>query len=341
MSRVRANTIMDQAGSGGPDFPYGFTATSGNVSGILTAASYSVDDLSVGAAATVSATTESTSSTTGALVVSGGVGIGKSLTVGGNISCAGTITYDDVKHVDALGISTFREGINVTTGGITISGGGIDLVGLTTGLHVSGVATCAAVTATTITGSGVLTVNDTTQSTSKDTGAIILNGGIGCEKNLNVGIACSIEGLGISTFSGGMKVGGGAGGLLEKCHIEDTAWSRSVAAGDFNIDYGNVQLVTGDVLAGTGNTLNITSSVGINTLMAPGDVLAVTGITSVNATTAFVNTLQIDHVTVPVAWQGGSAPTVGGSSGYDTYSFNIIKTENAKYAVIGVHIKAG
>jgi hypothetical protein len=342
MSRVRANTIIDQAGSGAPDFPNGWTAASGTVSGILTATSYDVDDLLVGSAATISATTESTSSTTGALVVSGGVGIAKSLTVGGNLSVGGTITYDDVKHVDALGLSTFREGINVTTGGISISGGGLDLVGLTTGLSVSGVATLAAVTATTITGSSVLTVSDTTQSTTKDTGAIILNGGIGCEKNLNVGIACSIEGLGISTFSGGMKVGGGAGGLLEKCHIEDTAWSRGNAGdNNINIDYGNVQLVTGDVLAGTGNTLNITSSVGINTLMSVGDVLAVTGITSVNASTAFVNTLQIDHATVQVAWTGGTAPTAGGSSGYDSYSFNIIKTANAKYAVIGIHVKAG
>ena len=338
MSRVRANTIMDQAGSGGPDFPYGFTATSGNVSGILTAASYSIDDLAVGAAATVSATTESTSSTTGALVVSGGVGIAKSLFVGGNISCAGTITYDDVTHIDALGISTFREGINVTTGGITISGGGLDIVGLTTGLSVSGVSTLAAVTATTITGSGALTVTDTTESTNKDTGAIILNGGIGCEKNLNVGTAVTMEGAGIATFSQGMKLGGG-NALQEKAHINTTAWSASVAAGDINLDYGMVHLNTA-VLAGTGNTLNVTSSVGINTAMAVGDVISVTGITSVNATTAYVNTLQIDHTAVAVAWVGGSTPSAGGSAGYDSYSFNIIKTANAKYAVIGNQVKA-
>jgi len=240
MSRVRANTIIDQAGSGAPDFPNGFTANSGTVSGLLTATSYDVDDLYVGSAATITATTESTSSTTGALIVSGGVGIAKSLTVGGNISCAGTITYDDVKHVDALGISTFREGINVTTGGVTISGGGLDIVGLTTGLSVSGVSTLAAVTATTITGSGVLTITDTTQSTSKDTGAIILNGGIGCEKNLNVGTAVTMEGAGIATFSQGMKVGGGKA-LQEKCHINTTAWSSNTT---FNLDYGMVHLNT-------------------------------------------------------------------------------------------------
>ena len=347
MSRVRANTIMDQAGAGAPDFPFGFTATSGSVSGLLTATSYSVDDLSVGSAATISATTESTSITTGALVVSGGVGIAKSLEVGGNISCAGTITYDDVKHVDALGISTFREGINVTTGGVTISGGGIDIVGLTTGLSVSGVSTFAGevtisaggidVTGGINVASGIATVLDTTQSTSKDTGAFIINGGAGIEKNLNVGTACTIEGAGIATFSQGVKLGGG-NALQEKAHINTTAWSASVAAGDINLDYGMVHLNTA-VLAGTGNTLNITSSVGVNTSMVVGDCITVTGITSVSAATAFVNTLKIDHAVVQVAWAGGSTPTTGGSSGYDSYSFNIIKTASAKYAVIGNQTK--
>ena len=338
MSRVRANTIIDQAGTGAPDFPNGFTANSGTVSGVLTATTYSVTNLNLSGVATISASTESTSASTGALVVTGGVGIGKSLFVDGNISCAGTITYDDVTHIDALGISTFREGINVTAGGLTISGGGLDLVGLTTGLSVTGPSTFAGAVTLQQDG-GTLTVSDTTDSTTKSTGAVTIAGGIGVSKNLNVGTAVTISPAGIATFAGGMKVGGGKG-LLEKCHIESTAWSRGNAGdNDINIDYGNVHLNTA-VLAGTGNTLNITSSVGINTLMAVGDAIAVTGITSVSASTAFVNTLKIDHSTVQVAWSGGSAPTAGGSSGYDTYSFNIIKTAaQSKYAVIGVHIK--
>ena len=50
-------------------------------------------------------TTVSTSSTTGALVVSGGVGIAKSvyigenLDVGGNLSCVELITYDDIHNI--------------------------------------------------------------------------------------------------------------------------------------------------------------------------------------------------------------------------------------------------
>ena len=73
--------------------------------------------------------------------------------------------------------------------------------------------------------------------------------------------------------------------------------------------------------------------------MVNGDIISVTGITSVNATTAFVNTLHIDHTEVQVAWTGGNIPTSGGSSGYDTYAFNIIKTADAAYAVIGNQVK--
>ena len=63
-------------------------------------------------------TAESTSSTTGALIVSGGVGIAKSLNVGGNLSVAGTITYDDVTNVDSVGIVTARGGFEIGASGV-------------------------------------------------------------------------------------------------------------------------------------------------------------------------------------------------------------------------------
>ena len=70
--------------------------------------------------------TQSTSSTTGALIVSGGVGIAKSLNVGGNLSVAGTITYDDVTNVDSVGIVTARGGFEIGEAGV---GGTITAVG--------------------------------------------------------------------------------------------------------------------------------------------------------------------------------------------------------------------
>ena len=59
-------------------------------------------------------TTQSTSITTGSLVVSGGVGIAKSLFIGGDMSVAGTLTYEDVTNTETAGITT--------TGGLVVTG---------------------------------------------------------------------------------------------------------------------------------------------------------------------------------------------------------------------------
>ena len=116
------------------------------LSKLLNASSFSVDSdfnvginstspdvkLDVGGAVLVTGistfenTTQSTSSTTGALIVSGGVGIAKSLNVGGNLSVAGTITYDDVTNVDSVGIVTARGGFEIGEAGV---GGTITAVG--------------------------------------------------------------------------------------------------------------------------------------------------------------------------------------------------------------------
>ena len=58
-------------------------------------------------------TSNATSSTTGALQVTGGVGIVKDLHVGGNITVGGTLTYDDVTNIDSLGIITARTDIHL------------------------------------------------------------------------------------------------------------------------------------------------------------------------------------------------------------------------------------
>jgi len=72
-------------------------------------------------------TDNATSSTTGALQVTGGVGIVKDLHVGGNVTVGGTLTYDDVTNIDSLGIITARGGIHVgppNAGVATVSSNG-------------------------------------------------------------------------------------------------------------------------------------------------------------------------------------------------------------------------
>ena len=92
----------------------------------LTGASYFADvtEFVSSGIVTVSNTTDSTSSTTGALLVSGGVGVALSMHVGGNLSVGGTLTYEDVTNVDAIGIVTAQSGVNIVGGGLTVTGVG-------------------------------------------------------------------------------------------------------------------------------------------------------------------------------------------------------------------------
>ena len=81
-------------------------------------------------------TDNATSSTTGALQVTGGVGIVKDLHVGGNVTVGGTLTYDDVTNIDSLGIVTARGGIHigpVTAGVATVTtDGNASFIGVVT-----------------------------------------------------------------------------------------------------------------------------------------------------------------------------------------------------------------
>jgi hypothetical protein len=103
----------------------------------------------------------STSCTTGALVVDGGVGIGKDLNVCGQMKLANT-----------TGSTT------CATGALTINGG----VGISENLNVCGNSSIG----TSLSVGTTLTVNSTDNSTSCSNGALIIKGGVGIAKDLNV-----------------------------------------------------------------------------------------------------------------------------------------------------------
>ena len=134
MSKVRADEFYDRSGGGSPLFPKG-----ARVTGVATATSFSGDGSALtGIAATatvvtnslvssgivsVTNTTDSTSSTTGSLIISGGVGIAKSLFVGNNVTIGGTLTYEDVTNIDSVGLITAQTGVNVSGGNLVVGSG--------------------------------------------------------------------------------------------------------------------------------------------------------------------------------------------------------------------------
>ena len=160
-----------------------------NVSGITTVGILTVYD-----------TTQSTSASTGGLVIHGGVGIAKSLFVDGNVTIGGTLTYEDMTNTDNLGFGTFRKGIEVQGAGST-----------TTTLNVTGVST---LTGQANIGSGV-TIN----STGIEVTSGIITAGT-CFKagggSFGPGIGATILGSGNAVFAGivtaatTLKVGVGA-----------------------------------------------------------------------------------------------------------------------------------
>ena len=93
-----------------------------------------------------------------------------------------------------------------------------------TGVYITGIATASGLlvsqdslvsNASTIT--GVLSVSDTTESTTKDTGAVLIEGGVGIEKNLNLGTTIKMDAtagvITATTFSGvGEVIGIGSEG---------------------------------------------------------------------------------------------------------------------------------
>ena len=134
-------------------------------SGIVTADSFS-GNLGPGAV-TVTDTTASTTTTTCALIVSGGVGIAKSLFIGECVSIAGTITYNDVTNIDSVGIVTAGGCIRIGTGGtvgpsaagvVTYFGDGSNLTGISTAA-VPGISTQLHSVFGTINASGIITAS--------------------------------------------------------------------------------------------------------------------------------------------------------------------------------------
>ena len=158
------------------------------------------------------------------------------------------------------------------TGGAPTFPSGLNLVGVTTGLSVSGVATV----------SGSLKATDSTTSTSTSTGALIVTGGVGVGKSVYIGedliVAGNVTGLGtvtwedvtnqdvlgLSTFRAGLHVGP-VGGIGVTVVGSDALLAGVVTATTF------IGAVTGNVTGNasgssgscTGNSVTATNASGL------------------------------------------------------------------------------
>ena len=107
-----------------------FATTAFNVSGLATGGNVTADSIVTAGIVTITNTAESINATSGALIISGGVGIAKSLHVAGNVTIGGTLRTEDKVNVDSIGIVTAGGGLYV---GRTGSGSGIGITATTKG----------------------------------------------------------------------------------------------------------------------------------------------------------------------------------------------------------------
>ena len=153
MSRINVNSIANKSGLGAVDFPHGITVTgvitattlNANVTGVVTATSFDGDGSqltnlpspsSINASNLDSGTVPDARFPASLPAVDGSaltnvnaVGLtgAPSLTVTnlnatGNVSIAGTLTYEDVTNIDSVGLVTARTGLEVTSGSVYLSG---------------------------------------------------------------------------------------------------------------------------------------------------------------------------------------------------------------------------
>ena len=217
------------------------------------------------------------------------------------------VRADQYTNKEGTGAPSFPNGASIT-GVLTATSFSGSLAGTASNATV-------AVNAQGLTGSPNITVGTITAS-----GSVSIGGTLTYEDVTN------IDSVGIITARNGVDF---KGVLREKVKITAGKLSDNT---QINLDDGMVHLFTTQETATS--TPNITSSVGINTIMAVGDTMTLSVITTA-AAGAYSANWTVDHAAVTEAWNGGAAPAAGGAAGKDFYTLNIIKTGNAAFTVLG------
>ena len=203
------------------------------------------------------------------------------------------------------------------------------------GAVITGVATATTFSGNATTATTATNAQGLTGSPNISVGTITASGSVSVGGTLTYEDVTNIDSVGLVTARSGVDITAGGidlkGVLQEKVVI--TAGKLS-ATPNINTTNGMVHYFT--TAETTTSTPNIFSSVGINTEMSIGDTVSVT-ILSAAASAGYSAKVSIDHTLtgITTSWVGGSAPSAGGSGGIDIYSYQIIKTANATFTVIG------
>jgi len=237
------------------------------------------------------------SRTGGAPTLAQGVVVSAAATFGGNVSIAGTLTYEDVTNVDSIGIITARSGIVVSAGGVDITSGGLNVT--------AGVSTFAGIT--TVTGQTLFSKQLNVSGVSTFNSTIDIEGAV---ETVSVGSTYNIS----------------TGRIILECDaLNGTVFTHDLAAAtnvgivslrNFPVTKNSVTTFTIIFTQNSTGTGNTTAATGIGTFITLTPI-GVSGFsTSARVATASTVTLSttandVDIVTLAVHYNGSGTGTPG------------------------------
>ena len=236
---------------------------------------------------------------------------------GGNVSVAGTLTYEDVTNIDSVGLITARNGI-VVGSGITLSSDGD---GFYTGI----------ITATSFkdaNGVGISTAN-------VRTGILDVAGIATFRSNVLVGSGITLSPDGDGFFSGITTITSGTfgGGVLQENYD-----NHGALTGTHNHDaHTHGMILRSSTNASASFVINLRgdASTTFGSLFPYPKATTMTIYSPSNNASYYMTAFQIDGSAQTIKWSGGSAPSAGTGSGVDVYSMTILALGSNTYEVYG------
>ena len=324
MSQINVNNIVGKNGASAVTFPHGITVTgvvtattlNQNVTGNVTAGSFTGP-----LTGNVTGNCSGTAGSTG--VLSAGA-TGSDLTLSGNLTVNGTTTTIDtaVTAVDSLAVDGSITALgNCGVGTVSPAATASAYNGGSLHIHQNG------------TGGSQLRLTSSTASTGafiamwSDRDVYITNQ----EPTGDIKFASGGNSDRMTISQHGMVKFGAP--LTEKCNRDGGAGLTGNYVHHLKT-YGNVHWATNNS-SGTW-TYDITGdgSTDLNDMMTDQETLSFQLISAQNNASNYMTELRIDGSNAhTVWWQGGSAPSAGGASGYDVYTFTIFKRLNASFRI--------
>ncbi len=335
----------------GSTHTFNLPAAGSGSSGVITTGTQTIAGAKTFTGNTVfSSSTNSTSSTSGAVQIAGGLGVSGNVYVGTGLSVAGSVTLRSGISSTAGAPLYITAGTNLTSpepGAIEFDGSYLYFTPSNVRKQISSIALSGSAptganagdfwwdatsgvlkiyydsywvetTGTdiyTAISEQVLSINDTTNSTSSTSGALIVKGGIGVSGNLNVG-----SGLGIS-------------GLTTLTYTSERLSTKTSATGTVNHD-----LTTGAIFYHSSMSNNFTANI-TNVPSTDDRAIGVTLVLSQGGTAYMVTALQIDGNAQTIKWVNNSVPS-GAANKVDVVGFSLIRT-GSSWTVLGQYSTYG